>query len=357
VAPQAPWREWNRELKVTGRRDWRAFGREHPLQGGYELRRERLRRGTLLPSTPANPFGQDERARDIQVVWVQQEARLGRLALTGGIRYDDYSDFGSQWSPKASARVALARAHSVRASYGQGFRPPYFNELFLNTPPFFVGNPDLKPESADTYGVGYSYARSRAQFSADYFLNKVRNGIVFDLTRQPFTYGNLNRYDSAGVTLSGAVSLRGGFTPSASYTYNKRENDRGVEIGGFPKHAALFKLLWQEPRLGVRANVRTQINGRIPPGITDTSFQDAYQVSSAQVSKAFVLSRAAFELFAQVDNLFDERDLFRRQTCPAGAPVTCVEGSPLNGANDLLQVWIAPRTFQVGVRIDTDWPR
>jgi outer membrane receptor protein involved in Fe transport len=357
VVPQAPWREWNQELKLTARRDWAAGGQNHPLQGGFEYRNERLSRGSLLPATPDNPFGLDEKDRDITVFWLQQEARLGRLTVSGGVRYDDYSDFGSQWSPKATALFAVAAGHGLRATFGQGFRPPYFNELYLNTPPFFVGNPDLQPESADTYSAGYAYAGRGAQVSADYFFNSVKNGIVFDLTRQPFTYGNLNRYESSGVNLSGAVTLPGGFTPSASYTYNTRQNERGDEIGGFPKHAAFLKLLWQEPRLGLRANLRTQINGQVPPGVTDTSYQDGYHVWYGHVSKALTVFGSTFELFAQLDNIFDERDLFRRQTCPPGAPAACVDGAPLNGANDLLQVWIAPRTFQVGVSVGTDWTR
>ena len=75
----------------------------------------------------------------------------GTLAL----RYDNYSDFGDEWSPKAEAVLTLAPEHRLRASYGHGFRPPYFGELYLQQPPFFVGNPDLVPESLMAYEVGY----------------------------------------------------------------------------------------------------------------------------------------------------------------------------------------------------------
>lgn len=364
--PQAPWREWNQELKLIGRWAWKAAGKENPLQGGYEFRKEQLSRGSLVRATPDNPLGINEKDRDINVLWLQQEVNVGQLTLTAGARYDDYSDFGSEWSPKASALFAITPEHRVRASYGHGFRPPYFNELFLNTPPFFVGNPDLKPESSDGFTGGYAYASGKAQVSADFFYTKVKDGIVFDLTRTPFTYGNLNRYNSSGVNLAAAVNLPGGFTPSASYTYNKRvapDVDRDAdgeddEIGGYPKHTAFLKLLWQSPRLGLRANIRAQINGEVPPGITDTSYQSSYQVWYAQVSKTFATAGGyTFDLFAQVDNIFDEQDLYRIQTCPPGAPPTCQEGAPVNGANDLLQVWIAPRTFQAGITIGMDWTR
>jgi outer membrane receptor for ferrienterochelin and colicins len=366
VVPQAPWREWDQELRLTGRWAWKAAGKENPLQGGYEFRREKLSRGTLAPSTPDNPLGVAAKQRDINVLWLQQEVNVGRLTLTGGVRYDDYSDFGSEWSPKASALFALTPEHRIRASFGHGFRPPYFGELYLDQAPFFVGNPDLVPESANTVSAGYAYASARAQVSVDYFYNKVKNGIVFDLNAFPFTYGNLSRYDSSGVNLAAAVNLPGGFTPSFAYTYNKRvapgvdENGDGKddEIGGYPKNTVFLKLLWQSPRLGLRANVRGEINGDVPPGVTDTSYQNAYQVWYAQVRKSLgTAGRYSFEVFAQVDNIFDERDLYRIQTCPPGAPTTCQEGAPITGPNDLLQVWIAPRTFLAGITIGTDGGR
>ena len=354
VSVQPPWREWNQELKLIGRLSWKAGGHEHPLQGGYEFRKEKLERGSL--GADAKP------ERDINVLWLQQELDLGRFTLTGGVRYDDYSDFGSEWSPKVGATFAITPDHRLRASFGQGFRPPYFGQLYLFTPPFFVGNPDLVPEKSDSYSGGYSYASRKVQVSADYYYNQIKDGIVFDLTGFPFTFGNLDRYNSEGVNLSAAVSLPAGFTPSFAYTYNKRVRpaeggEPEEDIGGYPRSSAFVKLLWQNPRLGLRANVRAQINGEVPPGVVDTSYQPGYQVWYAQVRKTFAMSGGyTFDIFAQVDNIFDKRDIYRRQTCPAGnAPPECVEGQPLT--EELLQVWIAPRAFRVGITFGMDRTR
>lgn len=336
VAPQAPWREWNDEVKLTMRHLWRAFGADHPLQGGFERRQERLERATLTVASPE---------RDINVLWVQQEVALGaRVRATAGVRYDDYSDFGSEWSPKGSLVVALADQHRLRASAGHGFRPPYFGELYLNTPPAFVGNPNLKPETANTFNVGYSWAGPRAQLAADYFQARVRNGITFDLSRQPFTYGNLRTYTSKGMSLSSSVQLPAGFTPSLSYTYNQREDDAGVEIGGYSRHSAFFKLLWSDPRLGLRANLRAQLLGDVPPA-ADGSYQPGYEVWNAQVAKRLAWKGPhAISVYAQVANLFDRGDIFLRRA----------DGSPVEGD---FQAWLAPRTFLAGVTVDMDWTR
>lgn len=350
VLPQPAWREWNHELKLIARRRFDLGGREHLVQAGYERRTEKLRRGSL-----GARVGDPE--RDINVVWAQAELAAGaRLKLTGGFRRDEYSDFGARTSPKASALLTLHGAHRLRASFGEGFRPPYFGELYLDTPPFFVGNPALRPEQTRGFTAGYTYAGPRAQVSADWFHTRLRNGIVFDLRRLPFTYGNLSKYTSQGLNLSAAVSLPAGLTPSLDYTYNRREDEDGAEIGGYPKHSLFAKLLWTQARLGLRANLRAEWNGRVPPGSTDVSYQPAYQVWYAQVQKSFARKgRYALSAFAQVGNVFDERDVYRRQTCVTGAPAGCVEGRALT--NEVLQVWLAPRTFQVGLTLDADWTR
>ena len=350
VVQVAPWREWNKEIKAVARYTWTAGGQEHPLQAGYENRKEKLRRATLNRTDPE---------RDINVFWAQQELALGsRVRLVGGFRHDEYSDFGGQWSPKGSILVKLAESLRVKGSVGVGFRPPLFGELYLSTPPFFVGNPDLKPEkNKPGWSAGYAYSGSRAQFSMDYFTTNREDGIVFDLTKQPVTYGPLRELQSKGVNVNAAVNLPFGFAPSVSYTYNKRVNARGEEIGGFPKHTVFATLPWHSPRLGMRANLRFEYNGDIPPGATDTSYQPAYSVWYAQVSKTFARTGPyAFRLWAQAGNIFDKDDIFRRQTCPAvGAPANCVEGRALT--NEVLQVWIAPRTFQGGITVDMDWTK
>ncbi len=292
VAPQPDWREWNQEAKLTGRHGWRAFGREHPLQGGYEYRNEKLQRGSLSVSDPR---------RDINVLWGQQELNVtSRLKLTAGLRYDHYSDFGDEWSPKAEAVFTLAPEHR---------------------------------------------AGRAAQLSVDGYHTRLKNGIVFfQLTPSQFTFRNIDRYDSKGVNVAASVKLPWGFTPSVAYSYNKRENPEGAEVGGYPHHSAFLKLLWANPRLGLRANIRGQVNGKVPPGV-DGTYQPAYDLWSAQVSKRFAsLGAHGVNVYAQVDNIFDETDIF----------LANADGTPVEGQ---FQVWLAPRTFQVGVMLDMAWAR
>ena len=331
VQPQAPWREWNDELRVTASHTWRAFGGAHPLQAGFERRTEQLTRATLSVVDPK---------RDITTFWFQQEVKLGdRLTVAGGARYDEFSDFGTEWSPKASLSYRLGERHRLRFSAGQGFRPPFFGELYLLTPPAFVGNPNLTPETATTFNGGYAWSGRRVQLSADYFRSHVENGITFDLSRQPFTYINLRTFVSQGTNLNASWVLPGGFTPSVSYTYNRREDQNGIEIGGLARHSTFLKLLWTQERWGLRANLRGQLLGAVPPAV-DGSYQPGYQVWNGQVAKTLVRRGTnVVSLYVQVGNILDRGDVFLRNA----------QGQPIEGD---FQAWLAPRTFLTGLTID-----
>ena len=330
-----PWQEWNREFKTTGRHDWTLFGQAHALQAGYEFRDETLDRASLRTTDGAR-----RASREINVGWLQQEVRLGsRLKVTGGFRFDSYSDFGSKWSPKLSAVFSPGGSHGVRASYGHGFRAPFFGELFLATPTF-IGNPNLEPERSRTFNVGYTYGGAFAQVSADYFRAQVEDGITFDLRQLPFTYRNLREYTSQGTNLSLSVQLPGGFVPAMSYAYVRREDDQGVEVGGLPTHSAFVKLLWSNPRVGLRANLRGQILNEAR--FEDGTSQPAYQMWHARVSQTLVRRRpAVVSVFVQADNLFNRKDFFRRSA----------EGQPIPGD---YQVWLPPRTYLAGLTVDFD---
>lgn len=331
-----PWKEWNREVKLTGRQLWSLLGRQHTLQGGFEYRDETLDRASLKVGTG----GSGRASREISVGWVQQEFEIARpLKVVGGFRYDSYSDFGRKLSPKLSAVYAVTPSHSLRASYGQGFRAPFFGELYLSTFSF-VGNPNLRPERSETLSAGYTYAASGTQVAADYFRSNIEDGITFDLRRMPFTYINQRQYTSQGANFSASVTLPHGFVPSVSYAYVHREDDAGVRVGGLPEHTAFLKLLWANPRLGLRVNVRGQLLSAA--AFDDGTSQPAYRVWYARVSKSLVARGAArLQVFFQIDNLLNRKDIFRRSA----------EGDPIPGD---YQVWLAPRTFLAGFTVDLD---
>ena len=102
---------------------------------------------------------------------------LRNLSVTVAGRYDDYSDFGSTTNPKYGLVWEVVEALTFRASYGESFRAPVFPDLLLNNTAtvinapdpnaldgntivlqVFNGNPDLVPETAETWTAGFSFS-------------------------------------------------------------------------------------------------------------------------------------------------------------------------------------------------------
>ncbi|MCY7294159.1 TonB-dependent receptor plug domain-containing protein [Alteromonas sp. a30] len=77
--------------------------------------------------------------------------------VTLGLRYDDFSDFGSTTNPRMAVVWAADHDLTVKALYGSAFRAPSFNDQFLQNNPSAVGNPNLVPEEVDTFELGFNY--------------------------------------------------------------------------------------------------------------------------------------------------------------------------------------------------------
>jgi iron complex outermembrane receptor protein len=65
--------------------------------------------------------------------------------FTLGVRFDDYSDFGSTTNPRAAVVWSPTARTSVKLLYGTAFRPPSIIELQSNGIASALGNPNLNP--------------------------------------------------------------------------------------------------------------------------------------------------------------------------------------------------------------------
>jgi iron complex outermembrane receptor protein len=69
--------------------------------------------------------------RNVKAVYAEMSVPvLESLELTGAVRLDDYTGFGSTVNPKFTARFSPTNWVMLRASYNTGFRVPSFNQIF-----------------------------------------------------------------------------------------------------------------------------------------------------------------------------------------------------------------------------------
>lgn len=75
------------------------------------------------------------------------------ITLTGGIRLENNSVWGSQWVPTAGIAISPTSFTTFKASVAKGFRSPTIMELYLYAP-----NAELKPEKMMNYELSWLQA-------------------------------------------------------------------------------------------------------------------------------------------------------------------------------------------------------
>ncbi len=101
-----------------------------------------------------------------------------RIQLSGSLRYDDIEDADSETTARLGLLVNLPGGNTVlRANWGEGFKLPSFFALGHA----LVGNPDLRPETAESWDLGLEWnLQDKLLVEANYFSNEYKELIDFD---------------------------------------------------------------------------------------------------------------------------------------------------------------------------------
>jgi len=99
-----------------------------------------------------------DRDRERHFYSFQDEWRLSKeWILTAGLRYDDYSDFGYTYNPRVALVWSPPMPLTAKLLYGQAFRAPTLSEAYIQNNPVIQGNPDLDPQTIDTYELAFEF--------------------------------------------------------------------------------------------------------------------------------------------------------------------------------------------------------
>ena len=115
--------------------------------------------------------------RRVTGVYLQHQRYYhGGLQVVLGGRYDNYNDVGSAFSPRFSLVYPLNEHQSIKALYGEAFRAPGANELYL-IGVTLSGNPNLKPETIATSELIWTGQWDKHNFSINGHYNVVEDAI------------------------------------------------------------------------------------------------------------------------------------------------------------------------------------
>jgi len=176
--------------------------------------------------------------RDVSYAFAQDEWSLAKdWALTAGVRYDHYSDFGGTTNPRLALVWDAAYNVVVKVMHGTAFRAPSFAELYAINNPVVFGNPNLKPETIKTDELGFSWqTTSNLQTNLNFFLYHMDSII----RPSPLQYQNTGDQTGRGLELEATLDATSNLRLTSNYSLQHSRDLATGQDAGMAPHRRLF---------------------------------------------------------------------------------------------------------------------
>lgn len=215
--------------------------------------------GVMTDVTDTDLAYMQEHSRKNIYSLIQDEYSISHdIAFVAGVRFDNYDDFGSTYNPRLALVWQESEDLTLKAMYGRAFRAPTFGELYLENNPAFVGNPNLDPETIDTYELALNY-RGKVHSRVNIFYYKAKDLIDYvqdTAAPTPSTAQNAKSQTGYGLELEFEYALNDSVSLRANYAYQHSEDDNTKErIANAPVHQAFAQLQYMP---STNWNINTQ---------------------------------------------------------------------------------------------------
>lgn len=229
--------------------------------------------------------------------------------LTSGVRYDHYSDFGPTFNPRIALVWSARYNLTAKLLYGSAFRAPSFSELTGKNNPVSLGNPDLDPETIETYELAFDYRPTfDIQTNLSLFAYQAKDliSIVQDDGATTKTAQNAKDQDGYGFEIEANWQATDNLDVSASYAWQHSEDKQTDQrVADAPRQQIYLSSHWQfidgyhlSPQIiwiGDRARAATDTRSEI----------DDYTLVNLTLRIDSVLNKN-FQLAISCRNIFDE---------------------------------------------------
>ncbi len=239
--------------------------------------------------------------------WLQDQLFLGdNLVLIAGARLDDHQSFGRKTTFRIAPAYEIPSTDTrLKASFGTGFRSPSLYELYSE-----YGNPDLEPEKSRGWdlGVEQGFLDDHLTLGVSYWEMDFENRIDYDML--------ISKYNQLeGDTETRGVEVSAAWTPvkdlffNLNYTYTHTKDPEGNRLVRRPENqvglTASYRFLekWQVGMDARWVGERDASPYAMDKDGLPANTLDDYTVVNLSGS-CDITDR--FQIFARVDNLFDE---------------------------------------------------
>lgn len=189
-------------------------------------------------------------SRTLRYLSIQDEwAFAPDWELTGGVRYDHYSDFGSTINPRIALVWSARYNLTAKLLYGSAFRAPSFAELTAKNNPVSLGNPNLDPETIETYELAFDYRPTLdIKTNLSLFAYQAKDLISFavDAGSTTKTAQNSKDQDGYGFEIEASWQASDNLDLTASYAWQHSEDKKTDQrVADAPRQQIYLSSHWQ----------------------------------------------------------------------------------------------------------------
>lgn len=302
------WGDWW-GVEVTGNK--MVFDR-HRVSMGFEYRdnvRQDQYNADAVPEDYYHVHLNDKRSSQIWSPFAQADFQVvSNVVWSASVRHDQYDDLGGTTNPRLGLIYNPHPTTALKALYGTAFRAPNAYELYYQDDGLsFRSNPDLKPETIDTYELVWEQGFGdhwRSSLSGFYYEIEDLISETYDEEQGLGYFDNIDAIRARGVELELEGKFPGGLRSRFSYSVQRTEDaTTHMVLASAPKQMAKLNLIVPLYQEKVFAGVELQYaTGRKTLLGNDTG--DVFLANATLFSHEIL---DGLEVSASVYNLFDRR--------------------------------------------------
>ena len=215
-------------------------GDEHLLTYGVEYKNIGVE-GPILALGEGNSKDNSAYAGYIQDEWFIND----KILFIPAVRYDHDEQFGGKTTPKLGATYFLSDNSRIKANWGKSWRAPNLVELYAGFTTIY-GNPDLKPEEATTWELGFEAEKDNNWLKLNYFNSKYDNLITYDKVNGKNTFINAQDAKTDGVEFEVGRQFDDNWSIRATSNWLNAKDSDGEKVSATADNISTLELNYDD---------------------------------------------------------------------------------------------------------------
>jgi len=263
----------------------------------------------LLQNYDVDPYNlilNENRPFSLFSLYLQDEIKSEKIGLNLGLRSDNYPDYPNVFNPRLGIVFNPKEGHYLKLLYGKAFRIPNIFEKYYNDQSTSIGNPNLKPETINSYELIYELSSPNLSYLAFSLYQNQISDLISQVSVEAspgvwrLQYQNLDKVKATGAE----IYLRKDWGKTygyLGYTYNQTINENtGQRLENSPENSATAGLVLSFP--DYKSTLATELIYLGQRLTRDGNYTSPYLLTNLTLkTKAFLHT----EVSLKINNLFD----------------------------------------------------